>query len=66
MKTAREIADAIGRDVIAARLGVTHHAVAKALCNGKFPAAWCLAILDMADKAGIEVHYSLFNWKGWK
>lgn len=63
-QTVPAIIDAIGPDRIAAKLGVSLHAVRYAKTDGLFPAAWFAVIRDLCEEAQIDLPMCLFNWKG--
>lgn len=63
-QTVPTIIDALGSDKIAAKLGVSHHAVRYAKTDGMFPAAWFAAISALCEEAQIDLPMELFNWKG--
>jgi hypothetical protein len=62
MNTAQEIADTLGREEIAARVGVRPSAVDQAVRTGKLPAAWYVVCKDMAKRRPLPVH--CFTFKG--
>jgi hypothetical protein len=62
MTTAQEIADALGRDEIAARVGVRRSAVDQAVRSGKLPAAWYMALKAMAKRKPLPP--AAFSFKG--
>jgi hypothetical protein len=63
-QTVPTIIETIGPDRIAAKLGVSHHAVRYAKTVGVFPAAWFAVISDLCEEAQIDLPLDLFNWKG--
>ena len=64
MKTARDIADTLGHDAIAAAVGVTSDAVSVALRRtGKFPSAWFIVLRRVCADAGFECSEDAFNWR---
>ena len=62
MTNAKEIADSLGRDEIAARVGVRRTAVDQAVRSGKLPAAWYMALAKMTDAGNLPA--SAFTFKG--
>lgn len=62
METAQQIADALGRDNIAARVGVRRTAVDAAVRSGKLPASWYMALKDMAKRKALPPE--VFTFKG--
>lgn len=64
MTDVRTIAKAIGRKALADRLDVTVNAVHEAVRAERFPAAWFVAVREMAQEHGLEAPEALFNWKG--
>lgn len=63
-QTVPNIIDKLGSDKIAAKLGVSHHAVRYAKTVGSFPAAWFAVLQELCDEAKIDLPLDLFNWKG--
>jgi hypothetical protein len=61
MKTASEIIDYLGRDDVAASLGIKPHAVAVRAAEGKLPAAWYHKLEQMA---GRPLPRDCFSFKG--
>lgn len=57
------IIERLGRDAIAARLGVTPGAVDKARLGRGFPASWYLEVRAMCFAADLDCPPSLFNFK---
>lgn len=53
MMNAHTIVDEIGKDEIAASVGVTPHSVRKARAEGRFPASWYMAIRAKCRAAGL-------------
>lgn len=64
MKSALDIANTLGRKVIADAVGVGPTAVSNALSRKTFPAAWYFAINDLAAKRGLSVDPAAFAVKG--
>ena len=63
MVTTHEVADALGRKEMAARIGVGLTAISAAVCDGKFRPAWYMTIRQMAAEKGVDVPDDLFRWK---
>lgn len=61
--TARELADAIGRQKIADTMGVGLTAVSNAVVRGQFPASWFTACQELARPLAVEVSPDLFGMK---
>lgn len=60
----RRIVETLGREQIAARMGVSRHAVNVRVAHGKLPASWYIALRQMATEAGIDAPVTLFSFKG--
>ena len=61
MKTPSDIIETLGREAVAARVGVGVDAVRMALVAGKLPAAWFHALEQMA---GCDLPRDCFTFKG--
>jgi len=59
----RDIVKAIGRKRLRAALDVRETTISEALGRDVFPSAWYLTVKSLAEKEGLEVPMSLFNWK---
>jgi hypothetical protein len=62
--TVKFIIEALGVEVICAKLQVSHHAVRYAKTEGVFPAAWYAGLLELCSAAEIECPLEAFSWKG--
>ena len=56
------ICDAIGRKVVAARMGVTKTAVSNVVTDGVFPARWYEEMKLLCQESGVECPDRLFNF----
>lgn len=63
MDTAKTIVIELGRDRIQQDLGVKPSAVAMAIHNDRFPAAWFDVLEELARDKGRSLPRALFNWK---
>lgn len=64
MQTIDSTIKAIGASNIAGRLGVVGGAVRNARRRGRFPAAWYVALQQLAHERGLEpVPLSMFQWR---
>lgn len=54
MMTTRDVCAALGRDEIAATVGVSTKTVNEAVRLGAFPAAWWIAMQEIAVRKGVE------------
>lgn len=61
--TASDLADALGRKIIADALGVLPTAVSNAVVRGWFPSSWFLAVKSLAESRGVECPPELFKMK---
>jgi hypothetical protein len=59
---AKDLAQALGRTAMAARLDVGLTAISNATVRGKFPAQWFAVLKQMADEAGVECPMCLFSF----
>lgn len=59
----REVVYAIGRKKLVASLDVGETAISEAIVRGHFPSGWYPTIKSLAEKEGLEVSLSLFNWR---
>ena len=60
--TASDICDALGRKIIAQKLGVGITAVSNASVQGRFSARWYVAIKSLCADAGIDCPDELFSF----
>lgn len=60
METPREILDSLGREAIAARLGVDRRRVMRAAYEDRLPAVWYATLCEMA---GRDLPRDVFNFK---
>lgn len=63
MNTVQSICDEVGRDVIAASVGVSKQSVSNAIAEGLFPASWFVAIKSHCQLRGVECNMALFKFK---
>lgn len=59
----RAVTKAIGRERIAAALGITISAIREAERTRKLPAAWFQTVRRLGDEQAVEVPEGIFNWK---
>lgn len=64
MQTTGEVADTLGRAVIAQRVGVGLTTVSAAVTEGVFPASWYLEMKALGAEKGIDIPDTLFRFKG--
>lgn len=64
MQTTQDVADALGRAEMAARIGVGLTAISAAVSEGAFRPSWYMEIRDMAAEKDVAVSDHLFRWKG--
>ena len=64
MQTVREAADRLGRQQMAAKLGVGASTISAAIADGFFPSAWYIALREMTAEKGEVLPTKLFRWKG--
>lgn len=62
MTDTHNIAGQLGRQEIAARLGLSRSAVDVAVGRGKFPAAWFVILREMGREKNIEIPEAVFGW----
>lgn len=63
MSDVSSICEAIGRGVLADRLGVGRQAISNAVTEGSFPASWYAIIKDECDRTGTKCPRRLFRFK---
>ena len=61
--TILEFAEAVGRQKVAATVGVLPTAVSNAVVRGWFPSSWFLVCKDLAEQAGINCPPALFKMR---
>ena len=61
MSNVSQIADIIGRKVIAETLQVGSTAVSNAIARGAFPASWYLSIQILCEERGLDFEPSWFS-----
>jgi hypothetical protein len=62
-KPSHTIIKALGRENIAARIGVSDFSIRHARASGKFPASWYAPLREMCAEAGVACSLDAFNWK---
>lgn len=63
MSDTKHISAALGTDAIASAVGVSAKTVTEAVRLGQFPAAWWLAMSDLARGKGVHLGEHLFSFK---
>lgn len=63
MMTAKDFAEALGRQEIADAVGVGLTAVSNAVVRGEFPSSWYLAVKSVADRQGRQCPPDLFKMR---
>lgn len=63
MDHAKRIADLIGRQTIARRVGVKYGAVSAAVTRGGFPASWHLIVKDLCAERSVDCPDEAFSFK---
>lgn len=58
------VASAIGRQRLAAALGVRPTAVSNAIVKGAFPPGWYVIVSDLAQEVGVPCPLSIFSFLG--
>ena len=67
MDTVQETIEALGRPAIAERFSAVPSSISAAIRQNQFPAAWYVALQDMAKAKGLDpIPNKLFNMKGMK
>lgn len=61
---ATSVIEALGRDMLANRLGVTQGALREAARRGTLPAAWWRVARDLGRERNVAVPEHVFGWKG--
>lgn len=61
--TVLDVANTIGRSVIAGRVGVSVGSVTEAIRKNAFPASWWLAVKSLGDELGVEVTEDMFTFR---
>ncbi len=63
MANLSELVDALDRNVLCERLGITKAAISNVVTDGKFPPGWFQIIMARAHEKGLEVPHDLFKWR---
>lgn len=67
MYNARDIVNALGRDSIIKRMGVSTQSVSDAVVTGTFPPAWYVPLVQLAHERGVgDLPLAAFRWRALK
>lgn len=63
MMTPHDLVTALGRSELTRLLGVGPTAISNAVVRGRFPAAWYVALADLAARQGLACPPALFHMR---